>query len=224
MAATSGLTLKTLGLEAPASGVVLGEIAPEDIAALVSADNSTSPPTPPQRLQKVRSIHHQAARLLASGMPPQQVSLAVGWSPNRVYLLKNDPAFQELVAFYQQREDELMIDVRSRLISLGLDAASELHERIIEKPEDVSSKVLLEAMQLSLDRAGHAPGRSNSGSSSLSGSELNLYTAAARAAEGGRVLEYVPNNRRAEVGEDLTDEPVAEASTVSGGQSQGSGV
>lgn len=208
MAATSGLTLKALGLEAPVGGTLAGELTPEDILSLATAE-APKGVTAPQRLKKVRAVHHQAARLVATGMPPQQVSLAVGWAPSRVYLLKDDPAFQELVAFYMKQESELSIDVRSRMLSLGLDAVSELHDRLEDDPESMSNKTLLEIATMALDRSGHQPGRSASGSSALDSSDIKTIKEAAASRERGRVFEYVPQDSRPPVGAVRTEEPVA---------------
>jgi len=111
----------------------------------------------PIALTRIRAIHHQAAKLLATGMKAVEVSAVVGLSQNRLSILQSDSAFKELLSFYTEREDTRFADAQERLVLLGLDAAAELHERIVENPEEVSSKTLVEIMTASLDRSGHSP-------------------------------------------------------------------
>ena len=48
------------------------------------------------KLKKIRSSHHEAARLVALGKEPSEISLITGYTPARVIQLKHDPAFLEL--------------------------------------------------------------------------------------------------------------------------------
>lgn len=110
-----------------------------------------------QTIKKIRAIHHQVARLCAAGMEEAEVALVTGMSIDRIYCLKLDSSFKELVEFYTGREKVQDPSVTTRLSLLGLDAAAELHERIIDNPEEVSTKTLMEVAAMALDRSGHNP-------------------------------------------------------------------
>lgn len=60
-------------------------------------------------VQKLRDPHHRAARLIASGLRPQQVAIACGYSMQRIYTLTADPAFKDLVAKYREDVHEAFV-------------------------------------------------------------------------------------------------------------------
>ena len=108
-------------------------------------------------LKHLRLIHHEAARLMASGMKQVDVGRAVGMSQSRLSILKSDPAFSGLLAHYRTHDDENFYDARARIALLGLDAVEVIHERIVEEPEIVSTKDLAAVATLALDRGGLGP-------------------------------------------------------------------
>lgn len=58
----------------------------------------------PQTLvQRLRDSHHNVARLLALGLRDFEVAQRSGYSMQRVYTLKLDPSFAELVEHYRQQ-------------------------------------------------------------------------------------------------------------------------
>lgn len=111
----------------------------------------------PQSLKKIRAIHHQAARLLATGMKAVEVGALTGFSSSRLSILKNDPTFAELLAFYTEQVNVRFQDMQDKLATLGYDAAQELHERVIDNPEDITNGTLIQLMSAALDRSGHGP-------------------------------------------------------------------
>lgn len=145
---TRGRTMSPLELE------IISSISEEDLldrseGALVSSEAPT--------LSRIRGIHHEIARLLASGLKPADVSAATGYSLSRISILQRDPSFRELLSFYESKSDEVFVDVRKRMAVLGLDAASELADRLENKPETLSNSQLIEITKASLDRAGFSP-------------------------------------------------------------------
>lgn len=145
---TRGRTMSPLELE------IISSISEEDLlnrseGALVSSEAPT--------LSRIRGIHHEIARLLASGLKPADVSAATGYSLSRISILQKDPSFRELLSFYEKKSDEVFVDVRKRMAVLGLDAASELADRLENKPETLSNSQLIEITKASLDRAGFSP-------------------------------------------------------------------
>lgn len=170
------MTLDVLNLTvAPArvgalTATVQRELTAEDMVTLATVSLNGGFKT----LQKVRTIHHTIARLLASGMKAVDVSVMTGFSPNRITdLASRDPMFQELVAHYAGQEDARFADVRDRMAQLGVDAADILLHRIDNDPESIGTDQLRQILVSALDRGGHAPvQRSQSLNVNLSAEEL----------------------------------------------------
>lgn len=75
-------------------------------------------------LRELRERHRAAARLLAVGMRPAHVARALKMSPSTLSTLSHSPAFQALIAEMRQSSDDVMLQLRSRMVSLahlGLD-------------------------------------------------------------------------------------------------------
>ena len=97
---TRGRSLSALELE------VLGAISPEDLMDRETEGQLVTSQTP--TLARLRGIHHEIARLLATGLSPAEVSACTGYSPSRISTLQADPSFKELLTFYSQKESELV--------------------------------------------------------------------------------------------------------------------
>lgn len=167
---TRGRSLTPLELE------ILGAISPADLVEREQEGNKESSGTP--TLAKLRGIHHDIARQLASGLTPAEVSAITGYSPSRISTLQNDPSFKELLAFYSEKQKEIYIDVHKRMSTLGLDAASELSDRLVEKPESFTNTQLIELTKATLDRAGYNPvSKTVNASVTLTAAELDSLKA-----------------------------------------------
>lgn len=151
---TKGRRISALELE------VLREITADDLLARESAQGQLTTSQAPT-LARLRGIHHDIARQLASGMTPAEVSAVTGYSLSRISTLQADPSFKELLSFYSVKKEEAFVDVQKRMAILGLDAASELADRLETKPESLSNSQLIEITKVSLDRAGYAPVQKN---------------------------------------------------------------
>lgn len=81
------------------------ELTSEDIFRLATMNDQ--PITAPPMIQRLREIHHRAARGVASGKTMTQVAIDVGRSAQRIQDLCRDPAFKELVAYYQTQIEEV---------------------------------------------------------------------------------------------------------------------
>lgn len=108
-------------------------------------------------VKRLSERHHALARLIGGGVGTSEAAAIVGYHPNRVSMLKNDPAFQELVAFYRSSADRELRSNFERLAGLTADAADLLQERLNEAPEDVSTGQLIEIVKVAADRSGNAP-------------------------------------------------------------------
>ncbi len=102
---------------------------------------------------RMKNSHHQLARLLAEGRRPQECSAILGHAPSTISSLQGDPAFKELVSYYEAQVREVFLDVHQRLANLGMDVIEELQERVIEAPGDFSPKELREIAEMALDRS-----------------------------------------------------------------------
>lgn len=184
---TKGRKLSALELE------ILGPIEPQDLIAREEGGLLTSEaPT----IAKLRGIHHEIAQLLAQGLSETEVSAITSYSLSRISILKRDPSFKDLVAFYQKQKTEQFADVQKRLATLSLDAIGEIQERLAEKPDSISTSQLIELSKVTLDRAGYSPvAKSQNISVSMSAEELRELR---QAANRGNV-EVVPSFDKLEV-------------------------
>lgn len=109
--------------------------------------------------ERLRVLHHRVAKVLAGFQGEVAPAAAVlGMDPGRIRSLKNNPAFVELVAFYRDRQDEILLDIRARMELLAHDSLAELHERLIGAPEQSpTNQELIALTRELLDRLGHAP-------------------------------------------------------------------
>jgi len=128
-----------------------------DVSDLVERAASPISTSEAPSIAKLRQIHHEIARLLASGLNETEVAASTGYSISRVSILKQDPSFKELLAYYSQKSEEAFIDVRKRLAMLGTDAVAELQDRLDFKPDSLTNTQLIEITKATLDRAGYNP-------------------------------------------------------------------
>jgi aryl carrier-like protein len=197
-------------------GLEVGDPRPlraEDVVASVGA--KPLPTSTPPALQKLRSRHHQLAQLLSSGLTDFQVSVALGYSLSRISILKSDPAFKELLAYYEKQHEALHLDVQERLIHLGLDSIETLQGRLDEDPDDFTNKELLEVAEMALDRTGHGKSSTVSVLHGLDDETHALLKAQHEASRQGRVLN-LSDGEFIEVGQDANSpEQRSEATDIS---------
>lgn len=138
------------------SATQVRELDSADIALLQEERGSRAP-----ALKRLSERHHALARCLASGMAEADAAITCGYVGSRVSILKADPAFQELLAFYRQQVDGKYLDMHGVLAGLSLDAAMELRERLEIDIESEAKKIsvtqLMELTKLGADRTGFGP-------------------------------------------------------------------
>lgn len=81
--------------------------------------------------------------MLSSGLTETEVAASTGYSQSRISILKADPSFKELLAYYASRQEEIFVDVRKRLAMLGTDAVAELQDRLDFKPDSLTNTQLM---------------------------------------------------------------------------------
>ena len=72
------------------------ELNEADLALMAAAPLGSQPPA----LKRLTDRHHALARLISAGTPEGEAALILGYDISRVSILKNSPAFQELLALY----------------------------------------------------------------------------------------------------------------------------
>jgi hypothetical protein len=133
-------------------GVFVRELGFPDLPLL-----ATSRGTEPPELKRITERHHAMARALAQGLSEGEVSAMVGVTQSRLSILKNSPAFKELIELYRANVDRIFQDTTARLAGLAHDAVSEIAERLETKPEEIPLPQLLDIAKMAADRTGLGP-------------------------------------------------------------------
>lgn len=108
-------------------------------------------------VQKLRASHHAVARLVAENVPDATISRLTGYGVDRISVLKHNPAFKELVAFYVSEVSDQQVEVVERLRSLALDGIDVLQERLLDEPEKIKTEDITKLVNAALDRSGNGP-------------------------------------------------------------------
>lgn len=111
----------------------------------------------PTQLKRLSDRHHALARCLATGLSVSDACAITGYTPSRVSIIKDDPSFQELIAFYRGGSAELVQDLGAKLLSNAKEAAQVLQERLEDEPEAFNVDALLDIQKLGADRTGFGP-------------------------------------------------------------------
>lgn len=168
------------------SGLEVELLGRADAADLVPSSSVSTQQAP--TIKRLKQIHHELARLIASGLSMAEVAASTGYSASRISILQKDPSFKGLVDHYKAHRDEIFCDVHKRMATLGLDAADELQERLETNPESFSVGQLTELMKATLDRGGFSPvQKTQSVSMSVTPETLAKIRSAHREATQGQV-------------------------------------
>lgn len=128
-------------------------LVPADVASLEAGDSPAARPAGGGILS-IRYAHHQLARLLvAEAAKLEEISLLTGYSPAYISNLKNDPAFKELLAYYEVQKELKFVDVLDRMKTFGLSALDELQKRLEDDPDGFKKSELLSMADLFLLRS-----------------------------------------------------------------------
>jgi hypothetical protein len=134
-----------------------------DLRTLSRADLSAlAVKKPPNYLQTLRDAHHRIARAIAAGLSNGEVAQTCGISLGRVSMLRQDPAFMDLVAHKRSMLDvewaaaadpvvELLASVRTKSLAM-IEAKI---EDAAERDEFLPSRDLATFAELGLDRTGY---------------------------------------------------------------------
>lgn len=108
-------------------------------------------------VQRLRDPHHRVARLFASGLRMEEIVARSGYSYGRVNTLKNDPAFQELIAKYRDKVDAAFVreaDTYYELATANMVTAERMiSEKLEEHDENGTLPPVRELIAISRDAA-----------------------------------------------------------------------
>lgn len=152
-AAVAGLPRGRRGAPS-ASPSYVRDIQAEDLPTIMA---NPAPPQAERPMLRIRHQHHMAAKLIAEGRRPAEVSLITGYTTARLGQLQRDPTFQELVTFYKDAAGEKWLNVHERLAALGITVTEELQARLEDEPEEFSNEELRKLAETLLDRSGYGP-------------------------------------------------------------------
>ena len=169
-----------------------GELTAEDIKALALPRQSAPPP-----LKRLRDRHHRLAQLLASGESERDAAIICGYDLSRVSILKNDPAFKELLEFYREKQREKFDGFGDKLATIANEAADLLIDKLEddEEAQKLSVGQLMALAELGADRIGYGK-QTNSTSLNVNvGLADSLSEARKRVAERrARVIDAGPSS------------------------------
>lgn len=95
----------------------------------------------PQTLvQKLRDSHHNIARLLAMGIRDFEVAQRSGYSMQRVYTLKMDPAFKELLEHYRAEARAKFEESADDYLALAATNMIKAERMIADKLDDADAE------------------------------------------------------------------------------------
>ena len=173
----------------------------------------------PPPIAKLRTTHHELARLLALGLKDVDISRITGYSQSRICILKNDPLFKELLAHYMGMRDSVVVDVGARMQHLSVTALEIMQERLLDDPDGVTMKDLQSVAELTLDRTGYGTTTNVNVDSRVTVRTLDEIKAIVEKEHRGRVL---PRGQGVEAGDTVREAEFHPQIEVSpGGEGEG---
>ncbi len=115
-------------------------------------------PRPSQNRPKaMRETHHRLARMVAAGFRTEEILKLTGFSSTRLYQLRGDPAFCQLVSSYKDKVDEAYVrgvDEFWETSTSNMLRAERMIEEHLDEADESGEKVSLKSlMALTADRA-----------------------------------------------------------------------
>lgn len=150
---------------------VVRSLGPDDLELII---NPPAVNVPAPSLLHVRYVHHQLAMYLAKGVRAEEISLITGYTPATISRLKNDPAFKQLLAHYNDQSELAFVDVLERMKTLGLSTLDELQRRLEEEPEGFAKRELMEMFELMLVKGRGVPGGQSAGQGTGAGAGVTV--------------------------------------------------
>lgn len=120
-----------------------------------------SVPEPPRSgIKQIRDHHHRLAVLVAQGKRTGEIAAETGMSLSRISILKSDPAFQQLVAAYRDKCQEIEFDAYATVVAkrqhLELLLLEAMEARVTDAEELIDIRSMLDMYADMADRNGHS--------------------------------------------------------------------
>ena len=110
-----------------------------DFALMAVAPLGSKPPA----IKRLTDRHHSLARLLAAGTPEGEAAIILNYDISRVSILKNSPAFQELLALYRGEVTREFATVLDHMAGISRDALVILRDRMEDNEDRFSNNELM---------------------------------------------------------------------------------
>ena len=110
-----------------------------DFALMAETPLGSTPPA----IKRLTDRHHALARLLAAGTPEGEAALILNYDLSRVSILKNSPAFQELLALYRGEVNREFATVLDHMAGISRDALVILRDRLEDNEDRFSNNELM---------------------------------------------------------------------------------
>lgn len=172
----------------PVEVSVLRSLTLDDLPVLVNPPPITAPRSD---TLKIRHSHHMLARLIAEGKELGEVSLLTGYSIAYVSDLKSNPAFAELLAYYDKQKEMIFVDVLERMKALGLSTLDELQARLESKPDEWTRRELMELTELLLGKGGSLT-RGGQAQGGGAGVNISVKFVSAQGAAASGMIDVTP--------------------------------
>lgn len=174
---------------APVQMTMSRELTRADLEALVDGASPANVPAVGSIL-KIRNAHHQLARHIALGTSSTEISAITGYSPAYISTLKNDPAFKELLQYYEAQREAIFVDTAERAKAVSIAALEELQERIDNEPESFKHRELMELAQLAPGVGGN--GNKGAPSSPAGSTDITITFVAPEPAASSLLIDISP--------------------------------
>lgn len=114
-----------------------------------AATQTDAPKVPVAGLQKLKAVHHGAARMLAAGKTVAEVAYTIGKTPQRVgEWQRSDPSFQDLIAYYKDQIEDIGIADAQRIHMKLLDVAETALDEVGDRLDDDAKRTALPMSEL----------------------------------------------------------------------------
>jgi len=136
-----------------------GPLSAEDATLPAPTSETKQPP-----LRRITERHKQLARILALGTPNNVAAALTGMTAPRVSVLRSDPSFKELIAYYSGQADEQFVSHQEQIyekLSLVSKMAADKLLDFLEEDGTDGEPLTMEQVQSVLtsgvDRLGFSP-------------------------------------------------------------------
>ena len=100
------------------------------------------------QLRQLKQSHHHLAKVLAAGKNNIEASRITAYNTEYIARLRNDPAFGELIEHYKNVDQLELVDYIGVMRAVGMEALSELRQRLEDAPAKFTISQLQETVKL----------------------------------------------------------------------------